>query len=327
MGLAERERLFKLHGEGWTMRRIATTLGRDVSTISRELRRNRHEILRTYLPDTAQRKSDGRKRNGRKARYVDKNPKLGRYIQSCLAEDWSPEQISGRMREETGWYLNLESIYQYVYSLDGPQRLLRMHLRRRHAIRRRKRGRKVYHGKIGGRVDISLRPASVESRSVFGHWEGDSMQFQGQRQMLATHTERKTRYMVVLDPQQITAKARSSCMIHGFEVFPKSARRSMTVDNGHEFSDHKAVTQSLDMPFYFARPYASYQRGTCENQNGLLRWYLPRSVDLRTLAPERLKEIVAKINNRPRKCLNFRKPAEVFYDELKKAYRKANRCT
>src|SRR5512133_2245740 len=117
MGQAERERLFKLHGKGWTMRRIAATLGRDVSTISRELRRNRHEILKAYLPDTAQRKSDERKKNGRKACYVNKNAKLGRYIQSCLADDWSPEQISGRMREETDFYLNPESIYQYIYSL------------------------------------------------------------------------------------------------------------------------------------------------------------------------------------------------------------------
>lgn len=318
----EREKLFQMKQTQMSLREIAKALNRSASTISRELRRNWHGKLGTYLPDTADRKSQQRKAKGRKRRYVEKLPEVKAYIDKSLKEGWSPEQIAGRMPQDIKRYVNYESIYQYIYSAEGQRQDLRFLLRCRHSNRRTKRGRKAYRGKIPGRIDIDLRPASVEDRVVFGHWEGDSMLFRKQTQILATQVERKSRFMVVLEPGKKTANARRVCMVDYFLPLPASARRSMTVDNGPEFSEHKLFTESVKMPVYFAKPYAAYQRGTNENSNGLLRWYLHRSTDIHGLGTDAIKAIVYRINNRPRKCLGFMKPAEVFYDELKKCYQK-----
>lgn len=318
---SERESLYKMKMEGKSLRHIGGVLGRSVSTISREVKRNSHEVLGEYLPDTAERKSIKRKEQNRKQRYIDKKEEVRSYVEARLEEEWSPEQIAGRMPEDLDCYLNYESIYKYIYSLEGRKKGLREHLRRQHSIRGTKGGRKAYRGKIPNRVDISSRPIHVEAKKVFGHWEGDSMMFLGHSQMLATQVERKSRFMVVLKPEDMTAKSRSSCIIDYFYKLPPRARRSITVDNGHEFSDHEKITKTIKTDIYFARPYAAYQRGTNEHHNGLLRWYLPRNTDINKLDSATLKHLVDKINNRPRKCLNFKKPMEVFYDEIKKAYR------
>jgi transposase, IS30 family len=319
---AEREKLFQMTQTQMSLRAIAKALNRSPSTISRELARNTHGTLKRYLPDTAERKSQERKGRGRKTRYIDKQPKLKAYIEQKLKEDWSPEQIAGRMPQDIGLYLNYESIYQYVYSAEGQRQDLRFLLRRRRSERRMRHGRKLYRGVIPGRVDIDLRPESVDGRRVFGHWEGDSMLFRSQSQILATQVERKSRFLVVLAPPLKTANARRICMTDYFRSLPESARRSLTVDNGWEFSEHKQFTDELRMPVYFAKPYAAYQRGTNEHHNGLLRWYLPRQTDIKTIGIEKLEAIVSKINHRPRKCLGFLKPIEVFYDELKRSHNK-----
>jgi IS30 family transposase len=318
----EREKLFQMKQTQMSLRDIAKALERSVSTVSRELKRNHHGILKRYLPDTAEKKCQERRARSRKTRYVDKKPELKSYIEQKLKQDWSPEQIAGRMSMDIAQYLNYESIYQYIYSADGQRQDLRLLLRRRRSKRGSKHGRRLYRGVIPGRVDIDERPEVVEGRKVFGHWEGDSMLFRKQTQILATQVERKSRFMVVLEPSIKTANARRLCMTNYFASLPESARRSLTVDNGWEFSEHRQFTQATKVPVYFAKPYAAYQRGTNEHHNGLLRWYLPRQIDLKSLETDKLKAIVSRINSRPRKCLGFLKPIEVFYDELKKCYQK-----
>lgn len=312
----ERDRIYQFRCKGNSITLIGEFLGRDKSTISRELRRNIHEKLGEYLPDTASRKAVKRRALGRKQSYLEKDAGAMDYVMEGLMMGWSPEQIAGRMEMDIGKYLNDESIYQYVYSLEGRKANLRQFLRQNRRIRRKRHGRKTHRGKIPNRVDISTRPLSVEGRKVFGHWEGDSVVYNRQKECLSTQIERKSRYFILLRPEDRTAAERTRIINERFRDLPYGARLSLTVDNGLEFAGHENMTNTLGMPVYFAKPYSSWQRGTNENSNGLLRWYLPRNIDLNSLPAGTIEWVENQLNNRPRKCLGFQTPAEVFAREL-----------
>ena len=157
-----------------------------------------------------------------------------------------------------------------------------------------------------------------DKRKQFGHWEGDTMMFLGHKQTLATHTERKTRFIAAKRPNSRTAEDRSYIAEKTFKKLPPEAKRTMTLDNGSENSEHETVTKSTGIKIYFARPYASWQRGANENSNGLIRWYLPRNTDLNNLTEKQLDDIIDLINNRPRKCLSYKTPKEMFELEMNK---------
>src|SRR3989304_140089 len=280
---AERDRIFSLMRKGKTQEAIAEILGRDKSTISREISRNRHLKFKIYLPDTAQRKADKSKAKGRKSKYI-----------------------------------NYETLYQYIYSLQGRKKNLKRYLRRSHRIRHNRNGRRHQKGKIPNRVDIAFRPRFIEGRRQLGHWEGDSMYFKGHSQQLATFTERKSRFTIAIRPKDRNAQARADATVGWFGQLPKGACRTMTFDNGLEFASHQTITRSLGTKVYFAKPYASWQRGTNENSNGLIRWYLPHNTDLDSLTNEQLNNVINLINSRPRKCLAFRTPYEVLLEEMGK---------
>src|SRR3989344_1840378 len=265
----EREKIYQLKKKGLTNSDIAQKLSRDKSTIGRELQRNQHFKLKHYLPDTAERKAQKRKEKGRKARYADKHPKLKRKIILLLGKGWSPDLMAGRLQRNHEPYLNKESIYQFIYSLEGRKQNLRQYLRRAHRIRRKKNGRKHWReNRIPNRVDIIKRPKTVEKRTQFGHWEGD---------------------------------------------------------NVLEAAAHEAVTASIGMKFYFAKTYASWQRGTNENRNGLVRFYLPRETDLDTVSDIQIKRVENLINNRPMKCLGYQTPNEAYEFEMNKLHQKSLR--
>lgn len=313
----ERERLYQFHNSGDSLRSIAKSLGRSAATISREIKRSLNHSVTRYHPDEAERLCANRKKKIRKGCYIDKDSVIKAYVLGRLSEGWSPEQIAGRMKTDTGKYLNKESIYQYIYKNSEEENQLCFFLRRRHRIRHKKYGRKPHKGRVPGRVDISERPKSIDTRQTFGHWEGDSMFFYGGRQVLATHTERKSRFFVALKVPSISAKIRTTIVSEYFQQFPKESRQTMTVDNGVEF-DPVGLKIGTGMDIYFTKPYSAWQKGAIENQNGLLRWYLPRQKNLLALDPGQINRIVDLINTRPRKCLSFRNPKEVFYSELEK---------
>jgi IS30 family transposase len=316
---SEREKIYLFLSQGMKQSDIAKKLKRNKSTITNELKRNNHEKLDEYLPDTAQRKAEKRKQNGRKQNFIDKNPELKEYIIAGFENGWSPEEISGRMRDEKKpFYANHETIYQYVYSLSGRKQNLKNYLRRAHRVRHKKGGRKTRKTKIPNRVDIVLRPKTVDRKKQFGHWEGDTMMFLGHKQSLATHTERKTRLIAAKRTKGRTAKDRSYAAKKTFDKLPPEARRTMTLDNGSENSEHETITEFTGMKIYFARPYASWQRGANENSNGLIRWYLPRDTNLDSLTEKQLVAIIDSINNRPRKCLGYKTPNEMFEMEMNK---------
>jgi IS30 family transposase len=309
----ERDQIFLLKQEGKSNTDIAKILGRDKSTIGRELKRNKHKKFNQYLPDTAQRKADKRKIQGRKKNYMEKDNKLKEYVLSRLKMGWSPELISGRINN-----YNKESIYQYIYSLQGRKENLRLYLRQARRIRRKQNGRRHRRGRIPNRIDIALRPAVVENRVQFGHWEGDSVLYKGHKQNISTSTERKSRYTLLSRPQNRTAKERVKIISDKFKNMPDKAKRTMTFDNGLEFSEHEQITRKTGMRIYFAKSYASWQRGTNENRNGLIRWFLPKGTDLDSLTEKDFKKIQDLVNNRPMKCLGYKTPTEVFNFEMNK---------
>jgi len=322
----ERDKIYQLKQKGMTASDIAEKLDRDKSTIGRELRRNQHRKLRQYLPDTAERKAEKRKARGRKIRYVVKQPALKKKIIRLLKKGWSPDLIAGRFERKRQLYLNQESIYQFIYSLEGRKQNLRRYLRRAHRISRKKNGRK--HRKdirIPNRVDIAKRPKTVEKRKQFGHWEGDNVVYNRHRRALSTAAERKTRKVMIFRPRNLTAEAKARSTIRRYQALPPEARRTMTYDNGLEAAAHETVTAAVGMKFYFAKTYASWQRGTNENRNGLVRFYLPRDVDLDTVSYARIRRVENLINNRPMKCLGYRTPNEAYKDEMNKLYQRSLR--
>ena len=319
LGQKERDRIFLLKNKGMTNTAIATRLGRDKTTIGRELKRNAHRKLHQYLPDTAQRKAGKRKEQGRKQRYVDKRPVLKRTIIRLLKRGWSPDLIAGRFKRLEKPYLNQESIYQFIYSLQGRKQNLRQYLRRAHRIRIPKAGRKARKDNgIPHRVDISKRPKTVEKRTEFGHWEGDSIVYNRHRRALGTSVERKTRKVVIFKPKDLPARTKARCLIRRYRKLPQKARRTMTYDNGREAAAHEAVTTAIGMRFFFARTYASWQRGTNENRNGLVRFYLPRGTDLDRVTHGQIRRVENLINTRPVKLLRYQTPNEAFTIEMNK---------
>lgn len=313
----ERDRIFLLKTKGKTNTAIARLLGRSTTTIGRELRRNIHKKLKQYLPDTAERKADKRKALGRKQPYTEKLSKLKHRIVRLLKNGWSPDIIAGRLRRNEQVYLNQESIYQFIYSKEGRKQNLRQFLRRAHRIRRPRLGRRS-RNRIGipNRVDIEKRPRIVEKRTQFGHWEGDNVVYNGHRKALGTSVERKTRKTILFKPRDLTAKEKARCLIRRYRKFPSEAKRTMTYDNGREAAAHETVTASIGMKFFFAKTYAPWQRGTNENRNGLVRFYLPKDTNLDRVTHGQIRRVENLINNRPMKILDYQTPNEVFLIEM-----------
>lgn len=317
LGQKERDRIFLLKTKGKTNTAIAKLLGRSKTTIGRELRRNIHKKLKQYLPDTAQRKADKRKALGRKQTYTEKLSKLKRHIVRLLTSGWSPDIIAGRLKRSEQAYLNQESIYQFIYSKEGRKQNLRQFLRRAHRIRRSRLGRRS-RNRIGipNRIDIEKRPKIVEKRTQFGHWEGDNVVYNGHRKVLGTSVERKTRKTIIFKPRDLTAKEKARCLIRRYRKFPSGAKRTMTYDNGREAAAHETVTASIGMKFFFAKTHAPWQRGTNENKNGLVRFYLPKDTNLDRVTHGQIRRVENLINNRPMKILDYQTPNEVFLIEM-----------
>lgn len=309
----EREIIANLLSGGSSLGDIAKAVGRNKGTISRELKRNCPPERRRYVPCRAHARACERKTNANTHERL-KNALVRQYVKDGLAKGWSPEQISGRIRiDHPGQAINHEAIYQYIYHPQNPNRLEMIQLLRRAHRKRRNKGigRKVRKTTIPNRIPIDARPESVENRRHPGHWEGDSLISRKSKAALNTLVERKSRLVLITKLPRKSADDTNRAIIDRLKKLPAKSRQTLTLDNGTENAKHEALSATLGIKCYFARPYASWERGANENANGLIRWYLPKGTDFRKITPEQIARIEYLLNSRPRKCLGYKTPSEV----------------
>jgi IS30 family transposase len=290
---------------------IARQLGRDKSTISRELRRNISPHASCYTDESAQLWADRRRRQAcRYGRLRDE--RIRSYVEAKLKARWSPELVAGRIRIDLpGCSISHETVYQYIYHLEPDRRKEYVrYLRRSHRHRRRRGTGRVRKSRIPNRISIDDRPIAVGLRKQMGHWEGDSMVSSRNTTVLYSLVERKTRLLRLVRIRGRDGKRTARAIIKKLEPLPARARRTLTMDNGIEHVGHEQVTLATSTKCYFCDPYAAWQRGTNENRNGLIRDYFPKGTDFARLTQAEITRVESAINNRPMKCLGYRTPLE-----------------
>lgn len=289
---------------------IAKALGKNKGTISREIKRN--STSRVYDPRKAQHKAYVKRRYSKyQGMKVAENDKLRKYIEEKLKEDWSPEEISGRIKkiDKHIKYISFRGIYKYVYSVYGRQ--IEKFLRYKGKINKGGKRKKVTQ--LKDRVFIDKRPKIVGNRARFGDWEGDfivSGKF-GKGVLLVLH-ERKARYAIVRRIMKMKIET-----VHKFifEMTGGIMINTLTLDNDIVFRKHKELSLLLGVPVYFCHPYHSWEKGGVENTNKLIRQYIPKGSDISQYTDEHIQTTQDKLNNRPRKCLNYKTPLEVMKEK------------
>jgi len=305
----ERDRIAVLHARGIGIREMGRVLERNHTSISRELKRNR--FGERYNAIHAQHVAEERKQKAGK-RHPLKDKQTYAYVLEKLHCGWSPEQIAGRLELEQGEkVLCHETIYRFIYTKALKEDRLWEYLPRKQKHRRKKYGRKSQRSRIAQRVSIHDRPEAIDNRQEIGHWEGDTIEGRGHKDGIHTEVERVSRFLLAKKVSAITSEVTIQVQKELFAQLPEPLRISTTLDNGKENHLHMQLAE-LSMATYFADPYSSWQRGTNENTNGLVRRYLPKKTSFTNLTQEELDDIVWEINNRPRKVLQYRKPIEIL---------------
>jgi IS30 family transposase len=302
-----------------SLREIGRRLGRSHTSISREFKRNGSALPGGYGPNAAHEKAQCRQSQARHYRRQD-HASLLRYVERHLYIDWPPAAISGRLKlkypDDPKMRISPETIYRWI-ALDSQQGgELYRHLRRRHKHRRRQKRYGAGRRFIPGRVGIEQRPAIVNDRSRFGDWEGDLVVGSRAPASIATHVERRSRYLKASLLENRKAETFNATATPVYQQLPETLRQTLTVDNGKEFSRFKELESCTKLKVYFADPYSAWQRGTNENTNGLLRFYFPKGTDFSQVSEDELNRAVKRLNHRPRKCLDYRTPYEVMRDAL-----------
>ena len=299
----QRYQVEALYKAGHNQTMIANILTVHKSTISRELRRNRG--LRGYRPKQAHAKAMQRRHEKLKT-HIPLTTWV--VVNTLIEQDWSPEQISGRLYEEQGVSISHEWIYLHIYG-----GALHKHLRCQKK-RRKRYGKQDRRGRIPNLSSIDDRPAIVNSKSRIGDWEGDTIIGKGHQGVVTTHIERKTKYTVLTQSNTKHAKPVHQSIVEGMIPY-RNQIHTITYDNGLEFSEHQNIAQTLSANIYFVHPYSSWERGLNENTNGLIRQYLPKSRPLNNVTQKELDYIMDQLNHRPRKTLGFKTPCELFFNK------------
>ncbi len=300
----QRCQIHALKKTGISQTTIANIIGVSQPTISRELKRNTG--LNGYRHQQAQRLTNQRRSRTHKA--LKMTPKLIQCLEEKLCEKWSPEQISGWLLDENIESLSHETIYRHIWSDKANNGTLYLHLRRKSKPYQSRAKKQAGRGFIKNRVGIEERPEVVDKKSRVGDWEIDLVIGKGHSGALVTIVERLTSYTVstrVNDKSAATVTAATIALLLPF----KDCVKTITADNGKEFAYHEEITKVLDAPVYFADPYCSWQRGLNENTNGLLRQYWPKCTDFKKVPLEEVATVISQLNNRPRKKLKFKTPA------------------
>jgi len=315
LSLDERCEIARLQANGRSIRQIAAALDRTPSSIAREITRNRSRQA-GYRPGYAQQQTKARRWKGSR---LEREPALRQAVLGRLAQGWSPEQVAGRLAREAGRrVISYESIYRFIYVQMARHKDYRWrHYLPRGKSRRGFRGRKGGSSAsfIEGRIPLSERPPDAAGRKVPGHWEADLMLFSKYGQAVLTVHERQSRLLIAMRPSTKEADRIARHLGAIFAALPPRLRRTVTFDNGTEFARHRKLHR-LAIETFFCDPYAPWQKGGIENAIGRMRRFIPRKTDLAAMSNARFQSLVAAYNNTPRKCLDWRTPAEAFSQVL-----------
>lgn len=310
----ERDEIAVMRAQGKSLNDIAHKLQRTKSTISRELRRNRSLIYNVYLSHRAQQRAAERKSAAHQRPRL-KHSMIRCYVTRKLKQGWSPEQIAGRLSiEYPALSISHEAIYQYLYDSRVRQNNdLVAYLPRAHKRRQLKGHRHTHRSlHIPHRISIDERPASISTRKQFGHWETDSVISRQSTAALNVSVERKSRFSQITKMTQKSAQQTRCALTRTLSRLPLHARRTVTYDNGSENVEHFRVNEVLGTQSYFCNPYRSWEKGTNENTIGLIRRLYPKKTNFNHVSRTDVKALERRLNNRPRKCLSFKTPFEVF---------------
>jgi IS30 family transposase len=319
--LAEREEISRGLAEGQSIRSVALRLGRATSTVSREIKRNggSSDYRATEADDAAW----DRALRPKPCKLVE-NRDLARLVADKLRLLWSPEQIAGWLAHtypsDESRHVSHETIYRslFIQTRGALKKELLQYLRRTRGMRRSRHHTQKTdnHGQILDTVSISERPASAKDRAVPGHWEGDLL-FGSHNSQIATLVERQTRYLMLVKVGAKDTETVVTALIKNARKLPQELYKSLTWDRGKEMADHKRFTLATDVQVYFCDPQSPWQRGSNENTNGLLRQYLPKGIDVSSYSQAKLNAMARQLNQRPRKTLGYKTPAEMFSQTLR----------
>jgi IS30 family transposase len=301
----QRYQIYALLKAGHNQSEIAHNIRVHKSTISRELRRNRGQ--RGYRPQQAHQFA----LNRRKKPWHRIEGSTWFLIESLIRQEWSPEQVSGWLRENVGLRISHEWIYQYILADKQTGGDLHRHLRCQKK-RKKRYGSYDRRGKLRNRVSIDQRPAIVDTRQRLGDWEVDTIIGRGHQHAIVSLTERKSRLALLRKVERKTARSVADAVIELLRSL-ETQTHTITADNGKEFGDHERIAEGLHADVYFAHPYASWERAANENMNGLVRQYFPKKRSFATITDQDVEFVMERLNNRPRKCLGFKLPNQVFF--------------
>jgi IS30 family transposase len=305
----ERYTIAALRKEGLNQAQIAQRLQRHRSTISREVRRNAARLDGAYRAQKAIERTNGRRsRSRRNTRFKRADWKR---VERLLRCEWSPEQTAGVLARSGELSISHETIYRYVWADRARGGNLARHLRCSGKQRRKRYGRYDSRGRLAGKRHISTRAKSIERRKQVGHWEIDTVMGGGNTHCIMTLVERATGYLVIRKLRSRNARELARSASRLIEQHPGKFK-TITADNGTEFHSYKRIEAKTDVKFYFATPYHSWERGTNENTNGLIRQYLPKRTSMAKITQRDCDRIALKLNTRPRKRYGFRTPKEIF---------------
>ena len=315
LSLDDRCEIARLSANGSSVRQIAAALDRSPSTVSRELKRNRGKQA-GYRPSYAEQRARARRWTGSR---LDREPGLRRAVLERLGQGWSPEQVAGRLARDYGRkVISYETIYRFIYAQlrrtsDYSWRRYLPRGKSKRGCRGKKGGSPASF--IEGRVSLAERPVEAADRKVAGHWEADLMMFSKYGQAVLTVHERTSRLLLGIRLASKVARGVARQLVRLFAGIPESLRQTVTFDNGTEFARHLAL-HDLSIDTFFCDPHSPWQKGGIENAIGRMRRLIPRKTDLAALSSGRFRHLVAAYNNTPRKCLDFRTPAEAFSQVL-----------
>ena len=319
----DRQRIeYYLNFKRLSLHDIAKIIGRNVSILSREIKRNKPQFF-PYSADLAQKAAE-RKRKITNTKKLEKCEPLKTYVREKLNEDWSPEQIAGRLAEHPPPELKkasiktvcVETIYQHIYTQDDTEDRLYHHLRRNQP-KRRKQGKRKYRVQIiPDRTSIDQRPAIINNKGRYGDLETDLVFGRGTKEAVQSSYERKAMYAIIQKLASKRAEEANDALGEVIETFPPKFIKSITYDNGSENAKHKKLKRDYEIKTYFCDTYAAWQKGGVENLNGLIRQYIPKKTDLRNIDQEYLNFVQKRLNTRPRKTLGYLTPHEVMSSVL-----------